>query len=141
MREILFRGKDIKTGEWIYGGVVHQTDFYGDKTDKYFIIDGTTTQDYDIGEIYRVDPKTVSQYIGVKDKKGKRIFEGDILYDTNKYLCEERYRIFHPMYGMLWKSGNDVYNVFEIRDKQKLKKDLKIIGNKWDGIKQKGEIE
>ncbi len=79
MREILYRGKDVDTGEWVYGGIVHQTDYYGDSVDKYFIIDGTDTYDNNIGGITEVIPETVGQFTGFIDSKGVKIFEGDII--------------------------------------------------------------
>lgn len=79
MKEILYRGKDVETGEWVYGGIVHQTDYYGDSVDKYFIIDGTDTYDNNIGENIKVVGETVGQFTGLIDSRGVKIFEGDII--------------------------------------------------------------
>lgn len=80
MREHLFRGKRMDNGEWVEGGIVHQTNYYGDPWDAWFIIDGTDTpRDFNIGPDYRVEPDTVGEYASKNDRNGVRIFEGDIV--------------------------------------------------------------
>ena len=65
----LFRGKRKDNGEWIQGYL------YG-IWERGYILWGMTN---DIPNMVEVDPSTVCQCTGIKDKNGKLIFENDIL--------------------------------------------------------------
>ena len=84
MREILFRGKKIYGGNWVYGSLIHRGKYcciLQSEKDIHPMDDPYLDSDLGTIDGYAtpVDPVTVGQFTGILDKDSKLIFEGDIL--------------------------------------------------------------
>ena len=79
----LYRGKRIDNGEWVEGWLVIKKDPILEVTYCFILA-------YGKGESfvtwYPVDPDTVGECTGLRDKNGKLIFEGDIVTATDGIL-------------------------------------------------------
>ena len=112
-REILFKGKSKRTGEWFFGNL-----FDKDTSGKTHI--GTTTKG-----CFDVDPETVGQFTGMTDKNGKRIFEGDIYSMGDKNI----------LYVVIFDKSQFIGKQVKSRSLAGLeywKSDIEIVGNIYD---------
>ena len=121
MREILFRGKRLDNGDWVEGylyehepplvGIVSEKD--EPEASKWFIA-RTGFADWNMPrpvELVEVDPSTVGQYTGLKDKNGERIFEGDVLKRYYDDLYADDAVIEHVVWFNNGWCANDVTNM------------------------------
>lgn len=144
MREILFRGKRVDNGEWVYSQTVFRF------LDSFYIpaqnLKCTATRSLNpVGNIsaircnrgnyfFKVQTETIGQYTGLTDKNGKKIFEGDICrFDNGEPDESERY----TNYAVQWDCVNcryvvvDAYNCEDCLDIF-FAKHAEVIGNIYD---------
>ena len=88
MREIKFRGKRLDNGEWIYGSLL-VSHFKDDKKERYFITRFSGNYTFE----HEVDPNTVGQFTGLRDKNGRDIWEGDIFKEDGSGIVRSVFRV------------------------------------------------
>lgn len=89
----LFRGKRLDNGEWVEGNLVHITlspiqDWWEITTGRYDAMGHMVS--------HKIDPDTVGECTGLRDKNGKLIFEGDIVHhhNDNPYVIQDEGKVY-----------------------------------------------
>lgn len=121
MREILFRGKRIDNGEWIEG---YPVKYPSGKVEIF----KECVEPPDILLKCEIDPETLCQYTGLKDKNGNRIWENDAIRIENS--MDEGIGNIKFCSGMWYVDGkpnNSLYDIVEYDEA-----DVEVIGNIFD---------
>lgn len=130
MREIKFRGKDLKDQSWHIGDLeynpaakvarIHSYDEYG-------FYSGNS----------RVDPDTVGQFTGLYDAKGREIYEGDI-FRVGDHTIRVVYELDRENGFALriWKSPTLNSNSWLLPLEKSFVTDYEIAGNIYDEQEQ-----
>ena len=158
MGEIIFRGKNKNTGQWVYGDLIHKSgkDYIG-----YWVKD----DDSPGGDGYiecEVVSETIGQFIGEYDINANRVFKGDIVKvksiihtDCSREEIDrvEKYIGEIVWYQFGWHMAEKIKNgirfhtlwLWNVKDDEKEADTdfMEVIGNRWENqeLRQIPELE
>lgn len=126
--DILFRGKRLDNGEWVYGYLFKGIWYYDESDIVAIIPEQNEVLPRCEVEYYEIDSETIGQYIGRDDMNGNKLFTDDLIetYWRHHFGDEKRYMGIHCVVsdscidngiGRCWPQDTLYY---------------KVIGNKYD---------
>jgi uncharacterized phage protein (TIGR01671 family) len=148
MRKVEFRGYDPDTERWYYGSYVRlerstrypmspdtegaEKKFQAEQVDHYIFF----TESSDWGLPTRklratVDPASVGQYIGERDKNKHKIYEGDIVWVEGDDIEDGEFKVIYSRYTWAFESY-DTYKPFtDYSSKTGELYKIEVIGNTY----------
>lgn len=128
-RQIKFRGRDLKTGKWVYGDLL--APITGCRIVNYTEVDNGSMKHADY-HYHDVDGTTVGQFTGLLDRYGKEIYEGDILEKYNEQGITMHVNYFGSQFGCVqhWDGVGGEGSWYPLDDY--CTEELEVIGNIHD---------
>lgn len=89
VENIKYKAKRLDNGEWVEGSLIRSN--AGIKERAYIVDSFSSMSDY---SVIGVDPSTVCQFTGLKDRNGVEVYENDIVkaVDFEENICNIEYK-------------------------------------------------
>ena len=130
----LYKAKRIDGGEWVQGYYVKGSDMYGKETNVIFEPDAIFYSNGETDGLAEIDPSTICQCTGLKDKNGKLIWENDVVGFWDTYSTENGQAEMDCIGKVVWDDETISFQVTNrlSADSYEVIDECSVIGNIFD---------
>lgn len=136
----LFRGKAFNGGDWYYGSLIERRRdgfpvfyIYENSCDELNISEYSASFNFgiDLVDLFvEINPATLGQCTGLKDRNGKLIFEGDIIGEAG--YTRDKFVIEYNSYNCQFIGKHEDGGIYHIHEGER--NFIEVIGNIHDEV-------